>query len=54
MHKEIPKELIAAMNGVAKKYSESKSTTNAGSVLRFLSRFITAENVIKLFSHKLK
>lgn len=54
MKKEIPLEIKSALNEVAKKYSESKATTNAGAVLRFISRFVTPETIIKLFAHKLK
>ena len=43
-----------ALQEVANKYSESKATTNAGAVLRFLARFITVDTVAKLLSHKLK
>ena len=42
------------LNEVAKTYSESKATTNAGVFLRFLARFITVDDVIKLFAYKLK
>lgn len=54
MTKEIPKVLSDALNSVAKKYSESPATTNAGAILRFLSRFITVETVVQLFAHKMK
>lgn len=52
--KNIPQPISDALNEVAKKYSESPATTNAGKFLRFLSKFITPETVIKLFAHKLK
>lgn len=42
-----------ALNAVAQRYSDSPATTNAGRVLRFFARFIKAEDVIKLFAHKL-
>lgn len=54
MSKEIPKEIKDAINEVAKKYSESESTTNAGRVLRFFAKFVSVDTVIKLFAHKLK
>ena len=43
-----------ALQEVANKYSESKATTNAGVVLRFLARFITVDTIAKILSHKLK
>ena len=49
---ELPKEVEDALNGAAKKYSESKATTNAGVALRFLARFIKVSTVLKLFAHK--
>ena len=54
MKKEIPKEIKDALNEVARKYSDSSSTTNAGRVFRFLAKFITIETVVKIFAHKLK
>lgn len=42
-----------ALDEVATKYSESKATTNAGWILRLISRFIKPSTVIKLFAHKL-
>jgi len=50
---EIPKEILDNLNDVAKKYSESKSTTNAGRILRFLASIIPPSIIIKLFAHKL-
>lgn len=50
----VAKEMINnELNRVAKIYSESKATTNAGRVLRFIARFVKAETIIKLFAHKL-
>jgi hypothetical protein len=54
MKEEIPLEIKTALNEVAKKYSESKATTNAGVILRFIARFVTPETIIKLFAHKIK
>lgn len=34
------------------KYSNSKATTNAGAVLRFIARFIPIETIIQLAAHK--
>lgn len=50
----IPEPITKALNEVAKSYSESPATTNAGRVLRFISRFITVDTVIKLFAHKMR
>jgi predicted transcriptional regulator len=49
---EIPKEIKDALDSVAKDYSRSKATTNAGAVLRFFARFLSVDTVIKLFAHK--
>ena len=49
---EIPKEIKDALDDAAKKYSNSKATTNAGRVLRFIAGFISVDTVIKLFAHK--
>ena len=54
MKKEIPKEIKDALNEVARKYSNSPATTNAGRVFRFLAQFITVETIVKIFAHKLK
>jgi hypothetical protein len=54
MKKQIDPIIKGALQEVANKYSESKATTNAGVVLRFLARFITVDTVAKLLSHKLK
>lgn len=43
----------SALNAVAQRYSDSPATTNAGRVLRLFARFISPEDVIKLFAHKL-
>lgn len=41
------------LDEAANKYSDSPATTNAGRVLRFISRFIKPSTIIKLFAHKL-
>lgn len=46
-------DIKVALDEVANRYSESKSTTNAGWFLRLVSRFIKPSTVIKLFAHKL-
>ena len=53
MGKKIPIYIQKGLDGVAKQYSDSPHTTNAGAVLRFLARFISVETIIKLFAHKL-
>lgn len=52
--KKIPPLVKLVLNDAAKAYSESPATTNAGRVLRFISRFITVDTVIQLFAHKLR
>lgn len=53
MKKQIPQEVQDALDAAAKKYADSKATTNAGRVLRFLSRFVSVNTVLKIFAHKL-
>ena len=53
MKKEIPPLVKNVLNNAAKTYSESKATTNAGRVLRFIARFVSVDTVVKLFAHKL-
>ena len=59
--KEVVKEVAieavdpikSMLDEAANAYSESPATTNAGRVLRFISRFIKPSTVIRLFAHKL-
>ena len=53
MKTEIPIEIKNALDSVAKQYSDSPATTNAGRILRFVSRFVTVDTVLKLLAHKL-
>jgi len=53
MKKEIPFYVKHTLDSAAQLYSESKATTNAGRVLRFIARFVSVDTVIKLFAHKL-
>lgn len=46
-------EIQEALNEVAKKYSESPSTTNAGFFLRLICKFVSPSTIIKMFAHKL-
>lgn len=50
---EIPNEIQNVLDKAASKYSESKSTTNAGFILRLVCKFISPSTVIKMFAHKL-
>lgn len=48
------KELIdIALKEVAKKYTDSPATTNAGIVLRTIVRFLPVSLIVKLFAAKL-
>ncbi len=41
------------LDEAAYRYSDSPATTNAGRVLRFISKFIKPSTIIKLFAYKL-
>ena len=62
--KEVGKEIVAdvvsnqdpikeMLDEVANRYTDSPATTNAGRILRFISRFIKPSTIIKLFAYKL-
>lgn len=51
---ELPIELKKVVDNVVVKYSESQATTDAGRLLRFLSRFVTVDMVLKVLAHKVK
>jgi hypothetical protein len=53
MKNVIPQEIKDAIDKVAKDYSRSEHTTNAGRWLRFVARFISVDCIIKIFAHKL-
>lgn len=53
MKEQIPPEISNLLDEAAKKYSESKATTDAGRLLRFIARFISPTTIIKLFAHKI-
>jgi hypothetical protein len=53
MEEKIPQEIKDGFDQVAKQYSESKATTNAGAVLRFICRFIKPSTIMKMVAHKL-
>ena len=48
----LPTPIVELLDAGANAYSESLATTNAGRVLRFISRFIKPSTIIKLFAHK--
>jgi hypothetical protein len=50
MEKEI---IISGIKEVAKQYTESKATTNAGFWGRLLAKVLTSDFIIKLVAHKL-
>jgi hypothetical protein len=54
MDKKIPEPIRQAITEVAKRYSDSPATTNAGRILRIFSKLVTIDMVVKLFAHKLK
>lgn len=51
---QLPPVISQAVNELTRKYSESKATTTAGRVLRFVSRFVTVDMLLKLIVHKNK
>ena len=53
MNERIPQPIKDALDKVAKDYSQSPATTNAGRVLRFFASFISVDTIVKLFAHKL-
>jgi hypothetical protein len=48
----LPAPIVDLLDAGANAYSESTATTNAGRVLRFISKFIKPSTIIKLFAHK--
>lgn len=54
MEKETPDSLKNGLQEVATAYSNSKATTNAGRILRFMAKIIPVNVVLQLFAHKLK
>lgn len=53
VNNQMPPEIKDALQEVANKYANSPATTNAGTVLRLIAKFIPISMVIKLFAHKL-
>lgn len=51
---KLPPVVGQVVDELAKKYSESPATTNAGRVLRFFARFVTLDTLLKLVVHKAK
>lgn len=50
---KIPTPIVELLDAGATAYSDSNATTNAGRVLRFISRFLKPSTIIKIFAHKL-
>ena len=53
MSKEIPVEIVDALQDAATKYSQSEATTNAGRILRAIAKVIPVSIIVKLFASKL-
>ena len=51
---KIPTPIVELLDAGANAYSDSNATTNAGRVLRFITRFIKPSTIIKMFAHKMK
>ena len=49
----IPEPIKEVLDAAAYEYSISPATTNAGRVLRFISKFFKPTTIIKMFAHKL-
>jgi hypothetical protein len=49
----LPTPILDLLDAGANAYTESKATTNAGRVLRFVSAFIKPTTIIKMFAHKI-
>lgn len=50
---KIPQPIQEVLDAAAYEYSISPATTNAGRILRFISRFFKPTTIIKMFAHKL-
>lgn len=51
---KLPTEIGTALDSLTKSYSESKATTEAGRILRFIARIIPLSTVLKIIVHKNK
>jgi len=49
----IPAPIVDLLDAGATAYSDSLATTNAGRILRFISRFLKPSTIIKMFAHKM-
>ena len=49
----IPQPIQEVLDAAAYEYSISPATTNAGRVLRFISKFFKPTTIIKMFAHKM-
>jgi len=54
MKKQTPDVINNGLQEAATAYANSKSTTNAGFILRLVARIVPVSFVIQLFAHKLK
>ena len=50
---KIPAPIVELLDAGATAYSDSLATTNAGRILRFITRFLKPSTIIKMFAHKL-
>ena len=50
---KIPAPIVELLDAGASAYSDSLATTNAGRILRFITRFLKPSTIIKMFAHKL-
>jgi hypothetical protein len=53
MENQIPQEIKEGFDQVAKQYSESPATTDAGFILRLICRFVKPSMLYKMIAHKL-
>lgn len=51
-NKDIPQPIKNVLDNAAQTYADSKSTTNAGRVLRWIARLLPPSIVIKIFSEQ--
>jgi len=49
---KLPPIIGEAVNDLAKKYSESPHTTNAGRILRIFARVVPLDTLLKIINHK--
>lgn len=54
MKNQLPDYVLPHVKALAKNYSESPATTNAGAVLRFIVRFFPIDLLAKMLTEKAK